>query len=470
MHLRSLTRAGIGLATLGAVALGAAVPAGTPAFAAATHSKPLPHVVGGFVPTSKRVSAAGQGRASIASALPDSVDLRDKAPAVGDQGQIGSCVAWTIAHSLMGYYANVRHSNGAPYAPLYLYMRVVQTGGAPNAGLVPERALAEAQAGGVDTETDYTQGYYKYQSAPSAAEIANATNYRITSWNTLFAGANQGTAARTTIETSIAAGNPVAIGMPVFANFFSMPANSLYNTLTGTSLGGHMVSVFAYDAQGIWIRNQWGTAWGTKGDAHLSWAFVQKDVMGAYTISGLSTTTPAVVLPTVSGLSPASGPTYVPTPVTVTGTNLDKATGVTIGGVSVPFSKVSATQLKVTLPVHAAGSLPLVVATQAGNTTAIPFSYVAPPVPAVTKLSVAKGPTNVGTLITVTGTALVSVTKVSAGGVSVPFARISDSALQVVLPPHAAGTASIQVTTPGGTSPAVAAAQFTWAVPTPVKR
>src|SRR5690349_4675455 len=174
---RTLAHGGAALA-----AVCAAILSGTPAHAGPAAS---PHPVGGYIPSTQRISAA-QGHVLSIHAVPVSVDLRPKAPEVGDQGPIGSCVAWTIAHSLMGYYANTSTATGAPYAPLYLYMRVVSPGGAPNAGLVPEWALNEAQTHGVDTQADYTQGTWGWQTPPTNAEISNATKYKITGWTTLF--------------------------------------------------------------------------------------------------------------------------------------------------------------------------------------------------------------------------------------------------------------------------------------------
>ncbi|HKT00121.1 MAG TPA: IPT/TIG domain-containing protein [Rugosimonospora sp.] len=610
---------------------------GTATFAA--RPGPLPHNVGGVVVSGPRISAALQ-HAFRPRVLPDSVDLRSHMPAVGDQGQIGSCVAWTIAHGMMGYYANTTSASGAPYAPLYLYMRVVAPGGAPNAGLYPASAFTEAQNNGVDTQDDYSQGMYTWQTPPTQAEITNAASYKITGWNTLWVGANQGLAGKTAIETALASGAPVGITFQVYQDFMNMGANVLYNTLTGTSLGGHMVTAVGYDAQGIWIRNSWGTWWGTSGDAHLSWAFLQTDVQSAYTISGLRTPGGnTVAAPTVSGLtvhtgpagtsvtisgsnlgsatavnfgsasaqftssstsgvtklvatapahdpgavsvtvtnpggtsaggtasaftytppapavtavspgsttifggstvtvtgtsftgsptvkvgttagtqvrvlsptslqfvapamtagqydvtvktaygtsttgsgdqityvnppapaitsmSPTSGPTYTTSTVTLTGTDLKGANRVTLGGTSVPFTRLSDTQLRATLPTHAAGAVDVQVVTPGGTSpTGTQFTYVAPPVPAITGLSPATGFTNAARTVTITGTGFTAATRVTAAGSPLSFTKVSDTQLRVTLPTHTAGAVDIQVTTPGGTSPT--GTQFTYSLP-----
>ncbi|GAA2351380.1 hypothetical protein [Dactylosporangium salmoneum] len=113
------------------VAAGGALVGVAPASAATTA---LPHAVGGFAAPTKRVSASAGGGFRAYDVLPDSATLIANLPPVGDQGQISSCVAWTIAHTIMGYYAQRDGKAGAPYAPLYLYLRSVAKGGAPGPG------------------------------------------------------------------------------------------------------------------------------------------------------------------------------------------------------------------------------------------------------------------------------------------------------------------------------------------------
>src|SRR5687768_10800377 len=196
---RALTRSWLVLAAVVVTAL----PAATPAVAAApVNPGPLPHFVGGYVPSTVRTPVRAQ--ASASEVLPASVDLRPYAPAVGDQGQIGACVAWSIGYSIMGYYANRTGGVGAPYAPLFLYLRNVAKGGAPSAGLNPDAVLANAQLAGVDTQDDYWQGTTNWQTPPTAAQITNAKNYRVDGWSRLFSGPNQGTKAQTAIMQTLA--------------------------------------------------------------------------------------------------------------------------------------------------------------------------------------------------------------------------------------------------------------------------
>ena len=90
-----------------------------------------------------------------------------------------------------------------------------------------------------------------------------------------------------------------------------------------------------------------------------------------------------------------------------------------------------------------------------------------PPVPAVTALSPASAAPTAVTTGTVTGSSIGGATRVTAGGTSLAFTRVSDTQLKVVLPAHAAGTVTIQVTTPGGVSAATGTgARFTYVAAT----
>jgi hypothetical protein len=450
--------------TGGLVAVAVAVTAAAPAaFAAApTRTAATSYYVGGYVPSTHVVTAASQLRkagAYAAEALPDSVDLRTNAPAVGNQGSIGACVAWTIGYSLMGYYAKVSGGSGAPYAPLYLYMRSVN-GAPPNTGLVPETALNVATKGGVDTQSDYFQGTTDYSITPTSAEIANAANYRLTGSTTLWSGtANQGPNGQLMIKRALAAGSPVAIGFPVFSDFQKLKGSTVYDTLSGTSIGGHMVAVYGYDSKGIWIRNSWTTAWGANGDGELSWAFVNKLVSAAFTVSGVTTsgsqTTPA---PTVASLSTKTGSTTGGGTVTLGGTGLATATGVKFGDKAAAFTPNlvnGVTQLTVTVPAHAAGTVDVTVTNPSGTSVAVTadkFTYSAP-APTVTKLDPATSVIFGGKTVTLTGTALTGTKSLKIGSTSVTsFTVVSDTSLTFVTPKAAAGPAHVAVTTAGGTS------------------
>jgi hypothetical protein len=178
--------------------------------------------------------------------------------------------------------------------------------------------------------------------------------------------------------------------------------------------------------------------------------------------------------PEPSALSANMGPASA-TSLTVFGSNLLTATGVTFGavGTGTGLTVVSDTQLTVTCPAHGAfggASTDTVncTVTSAGGTSlplGAPTQYTYYDVPTVTDLAPTSG--SVGDSVTVTGTNLVDVSSVSftptGGGVSVQatFSSSSDTNLVTSVPPGlAAGTYDVQVTTPGGQTAVVAGDVF----------
>ena len=170
--------------------------------------------------------------------------------------------------------------------------------------------------------------------------------------------------------------------------------------------------------------------------------------------SSASSSPPA---PALTGISPASGPAGGGTSVTITGTGLAGAKGVSFGGAAAAITADSATQITVTSPPGNAGTVNIIVVTPSG-TAAGQFTYVAPPV--VTAISPARGPTGGGTSVTITGTGLAGATGVSFGGAAGTIT--ADSATQITVTSPAAGntgTVNVTVTTPAGTANA---GQFTY--------
>jgi hypothetical protein len=170
--------------------------------------------------------------------------------------------------------------------------------------------------------------------------------------------------------------------------------------------------------------------------------------------------------PTVSGVSPFSGPTAGGTPVTITGTNFTGATGVTIGGAAATsVVVVSGTTITAVTPAGTAGTASVVVTTPGGSNTANTlFTYVAPPT--VSGVSPSSGPTAGGTPVTITGTNFTGATTVTFGTTAATsFTVNSATQITATSPARSAGTVDVTVTTPGGSSATGIADQFTYVAP-----
>src|SRR5215211_8014883 len=83
--------------------------------------------------------------ATITASLPATVDLSSYDVAVGNQGQVGSCVAWAIDYAMLGWYSKHDGRAGQPFHPMYTFSQIHSTNDADGGGSDPEDALTVAQ-------------------------------------------------------------------------------------------------------------------------------------------------------------------------------------------------------------------------------------------------------------------------------------------------------------------------------------
>jgi hypothetical protein len=157
------------------------------------------------------------------------------------------------------------------------------------------------------------------------------------------------------------------------------------------------------------------------------------------------------VAPTLTRLSVTSGPTTGTTTVTAYDTGLNTVSTVLVGGVRYyDFTPLSSTRLQITLPAHAAGSVPIRIGGAWGVSNTLRFSYVGAPV--VTALSPNYGPAQTTQDVTITGSGFTAATAVTVGGVAATYTVTSDTTITATLPALPAGTYPVVVTTPYGSS------------------
>lgn len=190
-------------------------------------------------------------------------------------------------------------------------------------------------------------------------------------------------------------------------------------------------------------------------------------------VPGLVLVQPATATqPTITSVTPSSGPVAGGTVVTVRGAGLYGAGQVVVrfGGVEAETTIVQyGTEYQAVAPPHAAGTVdvdmyeagrnPPVLATLAGA-----FTYEAPATataPTISKVSPASGPTTGGTSVTVTGTNFTGATAVAFGGTAATaFTVNGPTSITATTPARDAGAADVQVAAPGGTGTSAAAFTF----------
>jgi IPT/TIG domain len=167
--------------------------------------------------------------------------------------------------------------------------------------------------------------------------------------------------------------------------------------------------------------------------------------------------------PSVTGVSPSSGPTSGGNSVNITGSGLTGATNVNFGGIGASFSVNNDGSITATAPAGAVGTVDVTVTTS-GETSATSFAdlYTYVVRPAVFGVSPNAGPSTGGTTVSISGSGFSTASQVTFGGVAAGFFINNDASITATAPAHAAGTFDVTVTSPGGTSATSAVDLYTY--------
>ena len=145
--------------------------------------------------------------------------------------------------------------------------------------------------------------------------------------------------------------------------------------------------------------------------------------------------------PVVTGISPASGTEAGGTGLTITGTNFAGATAVKFGTTPATIQYNTGDSIGVSVPFHNAGTVNIIVITSGGGPSATSpadeFTYTAPPVPTVTRVTPVIGPVTGGTAVTITGTGFTGATGVNFGTTTVPVVVYSSTVISATAPVEA---------------------------------
>jgi hypothetical protein len=164
---------------------------------------------------------------------------------------------------------------------------------------------------------------------------------------------------------------------------------------------------------------------------------------------------PTAPAPTISSISPNSGPTAGGTSVTISGSGFVSGATVSLGSTAATNVVVTnSSTITATTGSHSAGTVDVVVTNADGQTATLAqgFSYTAPAAaPTVSGVNPTSGPTAGGTSITISGTGFASGATVTVGGSAATNVVVSNSTtITATTPAHSAGTVDVVVTNPNG--------------------
>ncbi len=158
--------------------------------------------------------------------------------------------------------------------------------------------------------------------------------------------------------------------------------------------------------------------------------------------------------PTLSSLSPTSGPVAGGQTVTLTGT--DFAAGATVlfgGNLATGVVLTGTTTITCTTPVGVAGSVNVTVTNTDGQNSTLTGGYTYVSAPTVTAVSPGSGDVSGGTPVTITGTNFASGATVTFGTAQATSVTVaSATTITCLTPAGSAGAVTVTVTNPGGGS------------------
>ncbi|MEO1517822.1 MAG: C1 family peptidase [Bacteroidota bacterium] len=206
--------------------------------------------------------------------LPNRVSLEQYCPEVGNQGDIFSCVGWSVGYGALTIQRAIH--NGCTdravitqnaHSALFIYNQIKE-GDCRQGARISDAVRFLMEHG------DCLAGQFDYdrdncQLLPDAQLQQQAQRFAIEDFLTLF---DQGSSEREKIaktKMAIARQKPVIIGMQVRRNFYQLENARFWWPDNGNTApaGGHAMVVVGYDdIKGAFrLFNSWGSQWGDRG-------------------------------------------------------------------------------------------------------------------------------------------------------------------------------------------------------------
>lgn len=220
--------------------------------------------------------AINYGNYQSGGALPTSIDLTSKFPPIGNQGQLGTCVAWATGYNNKTYLDGV-DKNLSPselqstinqYSPTDLFFSIDPSKRSCNNGTNFDDAFNVLISRGVNTLA--TVPYDEICRTNSPGNSATASANRIKNFRRIQGSVNE-------IKEYLAQGTPVVIGAMVNREFQQLRGAAVLNNLNYSGdEGGHAMVIAGYDDSKSAFRvvNSWGYGWGDNGYIWIGYDFL----------------------------------------------------------------------------------------------------------------------------------------------------------------------------------------------------
>lgn len=212
--------------------------------------------------------------------MPVAVDLSERFPAPGNQGDQGSCVGWAVAYALKSYQEKVErkwpgNSPAYQFSPAFIYNQIKHEGG----GAYISDAMDFLVRNGAVSMEQFPYNESDDRRMPSPSLQSAAREYAIAAWRRIDLTQISDT------RNHLSSGFPVVISMKVSPSFHRHKGAVVYShNPAQEDDGSHAMCVVGYDdnRRAFKFINSWGGAWGDGGFAWVSYDTYLKKVREAY--------------------------------------------------------------------------------------------------------------------------------------------------------------------------------------------
>ncbi len=234
--------------------------------------------------------------------LPESVSLLRFAPDRKNQGQQGSCVAWSsvyAARTIVEAASTGQSGNSTSYSPAFVYNQIGLEG---CQGAYIQNAMEFMTNKGVVSYNAFPYTDQDCSRQPNNSLMNEASQNRMHGFTRLTDGESTEGISIRAIKEHLAKDAPVVIGMMVGGSFMQeMMGKELWTPTeqdrSQMGFGGHAMCVIGYDDRRVakyangetytgafQIMNSWGPEWGVNGVAWVGYADFKEFVREAYGI------------------------------------------------------------------------------------------------------------------------------------------------------------------------------------------
>jgi hypothetical protein len=225
--------------------------------------------------------------------LPSKVSLKSYCPTAGNQGQVQSCVGWsigyaayTIERAIQNRWTDSKAINAEASSAMFIYNNLKEGTDCRVAKASMAKAMDWLKINGNCLAKEFDSRLDDCDKKPTGTVMQAAKKFVLSDYQRLFSVNATAQAKILALRSVLAKNKPVIISLMINDGFIKSK-NKEYWVPKGDGGIGHALTVVGYDdaTSHFLLFNSWGTAWGQNGFIKVKYADLAAKCRFAYTIS-----------------------------------------------------------------------------------------------------------------------------------------------------------------------------------------